>query len=160
MEQLASKISAYHILSYMLTGLSLAVSYDIFHPINVSDSLLIQLGLVYVVGLAASRVGSIFLEWFLKSVRFVKYADYADYVKADNADTKVSGLAEQSAFYRTLATGYLLLFFISMFDGLRPITVPVPGYVETFAYLGLSILFLLSYRKQSYFVFKRVSAHR
>lgn len=158
MEQLAAKISGYHLVSYALTGAVLILSYGALHDFTVSDSIPIQLGIAYAIGLAVSRIGSLIFELFLKKIKVIKYASYEDYIVADNSDPKVSQLAEQSAFYRTLSTGYICIGFISIFDNMRPIKFDISNISETIIYFIASILFLFAYRKQNDFVYKRVLA--
>ena len=156
MESLLSKISAYHLISYALTGLILCGVYFFAHGIDPKSHPIVIFGVVYVVGLAVSRVGSIFIERILRGIGFVKYAKYEDFVRAEIDDPKVSGLAEQSAFYRTLSTGFLLLTLVSIVDGKPEQVTLFSGWLETLVYGSLTCLFALSYRKQSNFVAKRV----
>ena len=160
MESLLSKISAYHLISYALTGLILCGIYAFAHGMDINSHPVVIFGIVYLVGLTVSRIGSIFVESILRKIGFIKYADYKDFVRAEVADPKVSGLAEQSAFYRTLSTGFLTLTILSLFDRLPKEKVAFEGWVETTVYAVLMILFALSYRKQSDFVAQRVGVRK
>ena len=156
MESLLSKISAYHLISYALTGLILCAIYIEAHGKETNGHPILIFGTVYVVGLIVSRIGSIILERPLRKLGFIKYAKYRDFVIAELKDPKVSGLAEQAAFYRTLSTGFLLLALISLFDGLPVKTAFFKGYQETGIYVLIMLLFAFSYRKQCDFVAQRV----
>lgn len=156
MESLLSKISAYHLISYALTGLLLTSCYVVLHGLAPDYGPAIVFGAVYLVGLLVSRIGSVLMEWPLKKIGFIQYAPYADFVEAESIDSKVSGLAEQSSFYRTLCCGFGLLTIFSAFDGREPIFSDLPGWAETIAFLVISVLFLLAYKKQCSFVFNRV----
>lgn len=157
MESLLSKISAYHLISYGLTGLLLTSCYVVLHGLSTSFGPAIAFGGVYLVGILVSRVGSVVMEWPLKKIGFIKYAIYSDYVEAESVDSKVSGLAEQSAFYRTLSCGFSLLAIFSGFDRREPVIIDFAGWIETSAYSAMAILFLFAYRKQCKFVFDRVA---
>lgn len=157
MESLLSKISAYNLISYGLTGLLLASCYIVLHGLSPNFGPAIAFGVVYLVGILVSRIGSVLMEWPLKKIGFIKYADYENYVEAENVDSKVSGIAEQSAFYRTLSCGFILLAIFSEFDARDPVIIGFAGWIETSAFSFMAILFLFAYRKQCKFVFDRVS---
>ena len=163
MNSLLEKISAYHLMSYALTGLILVVSYLLFHETLLAgtifeNSIIAQFGIIYLSGLFLSRIGSLFIEPALKKINFIKYATYENYINADKKDPKVAGLAEQSAFYRTLMAGYFFLLIYSMCDGRNTSFTSYPGWVETALYGIVTVVFLLAYRKQSKFVTERVDA--
>lgn len=159
MESLLSKISAYHIISYALTGLVIFAIYGTLHSVEIEQNPFLFFGLTYSIGLIFSRIGSLIVEWPLKRLKFVAYADYADFVRAEIEDPKVSGLAEQSAFYRTLATGFLALAMVSMLDDRSPCWLIHNGRLETSLYGLATILFAFSYRKQCKFVVDRIHSH-
>lgn len=156
MESLLSKISAYHLISYALTGLLLTSCYIVLHGLSPEYNPAIIFGAVYLVGLLVSRIGSILLEWPLKKTGFIQYVPYAEFVEAETIDSKVSGLAEQSSFYRTLCCGFGLLAGFSAVDGREPIVPNIQGRVETVAFFLITCLFLFAYKKQCKFVYDRV----
>lgn len=162
-DTLLEKISAYHLISYALTGLVLIVSYLLFHDSLVTgtifeENIAAQFGIVYLFGLILSRIGSLIFEPSLKLIGVIQYASYPDYIKAGQSDPKVTGLAEQSAFYRTLMAGYFFLFIYSLCDGRVASLANYPAWLETAFYVIAMVIFLLAYRKQTDFVTKRVTA--
>ena len=92
MESLLSKISAYHLISYALTGLLLTSCYVVLHGLSPSFGTAVTFGAVYLVGLLVSRIGSVLMESPLKKIGFIQYAEYPDFVEAENIDSKVSCL--------------------------------------------------------------------
>jgi hypothetical protein len=157
MESLLSKISAYHLISYALTGLIVTSSYIVLHGISPNFGPAVTFGAVYLIGLLISRIGSVLMEWPLKKVGFIKYAAYPEFVEAEGIDSKISGLAEQSSFYRTLCCGFGLAAAFSALDGREPEIAEIPGTAETIGLALASLLFLFAYRKQSKFVVDRVA---
>jgi uncharacterized membrane protein len=83
MESLLSKISAYHLISYALTGLIVTSSYIVLHGISPNFGPAVTFGAVYLIGLLISRIGSVLMEWPLKKVGFIKYAAYPEHRQQD-----------------------------------------------------------------------------
>jgi hypothetical protein len=160
MNEILTKISSYNIFNYLFPGAVYCVLGDRAGVITLrSPDIATTLLIYYFVGLAISRIGSVCIEPVLKKFRFVTYSNYSDYVTACTKDAKVEVFVEVSNTYRTLAAVFLLL----------PLSACVRKWAdvwhitETSRILCLSaallIIFLISFRKQSAYISKRVSHH-
>lgn len=158
MKDLLDKLSSYNIFNYLLPGTIFAglgeqlTSYSL-----VQDNLLIGLFLYYFIGLIISRVGSLTVEPFLKWIKFVQFADYKDYTKAAESNPKVELLSEQNNMYRTLCSLPIMLIFFKVYDEMIKDNLPGGADTSDFIFLlGILVLFLFSYNKQTKYVVRSV----
>lgn len=158
MKDLLDKLSSYNIFNYLLPGAVFAglgaqlTSYSL-----VQDNLLIGLFLYYFIGLIISSIGSLTVEPFLKWIKFVQFADYKDYVKASELDSNIELFSEQNNMFRTLCSLPIMLIFLKVYD--KMIKDNLPGGADTsdlIFLLGILVLFLFSYNKQTKYVVRRV----
>ncbi len=161
MENLLAKISSYNIFNYLLPGTLFAVFLPIFTPYSVDqENLLLAAFLYYFAGMIISRVGSLFVEPFLRWVGFLKFSDYGDFVRASAHDEKLETLSEANNTYRTICALILCVVATWAYCGALqkwPFLAPITPYLVG---LFIFVLFLFSYRKQTAYITKRVSAHK
>ncbi|MFZ1348761.1 MAG: hypothetical protein WAT35_12170 [Tabrizicola sp.] len=156
MTDLLGKLSTYHFFNYLLPGAIFSVLADRLSLVEVPEDAIQQFVWFYFVGLVLSRIGSLIFEPILGKLRLVEYESYEDYLRACEADTKIEVMVEVSNTYRTLATGFVALLVCALYFGVVR-GLGMPPDVQHYLLLGLlSALFLLSFRKQAYFVTKRV----
>ena len=149
MTDLLGKLSTYHFFNYLLPGAIFSVLADRLSLVEVPEDAIQQFVWFYFVGLVLS-------EPILGKLRLVEYESYEDYLRACEADTKIEVMVEVSNTYRTLATGFVALLVCALYFGVVR-GLGMPPDVQHYLLLGLlSALFLLSFRKQAYFVTKRV----
>ena len=78
MKELLDKLSSYNIFNYLFPGvlfvvfLSKVSNYDLIQKDIITGAFL-----YYFIGLVISRVGSLFIEPFLKRIKFLKFSDYS-----------------------------------------------------------------------------------
>lgn len=160
MKDLLDKISSYNIFNYLFPGVVFVViankltSYNFIQP-----DILVGAFVYYFVGLVISRIGSIFIEPFLKFIKFLKFADYKRFVKASKADTRIDTLSEVNNIYRTICSLFLMLIAIKGFDWLSTKWMFLTERKIEFLTLFLFLLFLFSYRKQTNYITKRIEAN-
>lgn len=160
MNELLSKISSYHLFNYLLPGcLFGVVATSLTHRPFTQPSVVLGLFLYYFYGLVISRIGSLVFEPLLKRWRFLTFAEYGDFVAACKTDPKIDELSETNNMYRTLCTLLIVLMLLQgvvlielRFAWLRQAEWP------TLALL-LFIMFLLSYKKQTSYITRRVKAN-
>jgi hypothetical protein len=99
----------------------------------------------------------LFIEWFLKKIKFVKYCDHKDYATAEKQDRKVKLLQEINNMYRTLISMGLLLLILKLYEFLSTKFLFSNTVTDIVLLVFILILFLLSYRKQTKYVVKQVS---
>lgn len=153
------KLSSYNLVTSLIPGWLLLEALRAFGlPFVDSSQLATWLALAYVLGLVSSRIGSLVISPLLKYFLPPKNNTYAEFVLAGQQDTKIDILLETANSYRTLAGAgcvFLVLAFLWWVWG-RKIEQGTPLVVSV---IGLTILFLVSYRKQINYVSKRVQAN-
>jgi hypothetical protein len=160
MNELLSKISSYHLFNYLLPGsLFAVVATELTHRQFVQQNLVLGLFVYYFYGLIISRIGSLFVEPFLKWVRFVRFAEYRDFVAACKKDPKIDELSETNNMYRTLCT---LLITVILLEGIILLEARYPelkrAELPTLTLVVFGLL-LFSYKKQTGYITKRVKAN-
>lgn len=161
MKELLDKLSSYNIFNYLLPGVLFAVLLDKFTTYSlIQDNVIIGAFVYYFIGLVVSRFGSLVIEPILKKTSFVKFAPYAHFVAASKSDSTLEILSEVNNMYRTLASMLVLLLLCSVYNSVEaalPFLKPWDRYTFT---ILLLIMFLVSYRKQTGYVSKRIEADR
>jgi len=90
----------------------------------------------------------------------VKFTDYNDFVTVSKSDNKLEILSEANNMYRTLVSMFLLLFLIFGFRILADKWEFLKNNQDIILLIFLFFLFLLSYRKQTNYVTKRIKASK
>ena len=157
MKAILEKLSAYHIFSYLLTGLlfvSLGERLTSFSLIQRSWT--VGIVLYYFIGLVISRVGLLIVKPLLERIGFVKDTPYDDYVEASTSDSRIDLLSAQNNMFRTLCAMVMMLIGLKVGEkviGILPWGADVYDFIML---VGLFMLFLFSYRKQTQTVVRRV----
>ena len=158
MEKLIEKISRYHLLNNLIPGVLFLYLLDMIGVYSIDMGNVLKVAFLgYFAGMVISRVGSVIVEPFFQVCKIVKYAPYQDYLQAEQLDKKISALLADNNVYRTLTAMFLLLLILFI-GHLIPV---VDDFMHTdWATIILLILLLslyvLSYRKQTAYVRKRV----
>jgi hypothetical protein len=160
MKDILDKLSSYNIFNYLLPGtvfvyiLKKFVGYDF-----IQEDLLFGGFLYYFIGMIISRIGSIFIEPFLKWTKFLKFEDYKNYISASKLDAKIELLSEVNNSYRTIVSMFILLLISKLYKFIiEKFQIPEENSIA-FIVTMLFILFIFSYRKQTNYITKRVKAN-
>jgi hypothetical protein len=155
MDKMLEKLTSYNLFNYLLPGIIFSfllekiTSYSITHK-----DIMIEAFLAYFSGLVISRVGSVIIEPLLKKIKFVKFAEYKDFVLASESDKKIELLSESNNMYRVFISLFFVLIIIIIYEKLlQDIFI---GYTSYIVMIGLLILFLFSYRKQTSYITQRI----
>jgi hypothetical protein len=157
MKELLEKLSSYDIFNNLLPGIIFVViaKYTTIYDFIQSD-IILGLFLYYFMGLVISRVGSLFVEWFLKKIKFLHYCDHKDFAKAQKQDKKIDMLLEINNMYRTfIAMGFLLLL-LKLYEYCSLRFQFCETITQIILIVSTLVLFLFSYRKQTKYVVKQV----
>lgn len=161
MKEIIEKLSSYNIFNYLFPGVVFAILATKFTDLNLTfDNLFLGAFAYYFIGLVISRFGSVFIEPFLKLIRIVKFADYKDFVTVSKSDNKLEILSEANNMYRTLVSMFLLLFLTFGFEILADKWEFLKNNQDIILLTFLFFLFLLSYRKQTNYITKRIKASK
>ena len=161
MKDLLDKLSSYNIFNYLLPGILFAVfASKLTIYTFIQSDIVLGVFVYYFLGLVVSRFGSLVIEPMLKKICFIRFASYGDFVSASKKDDKIEVLSEVNNMYRTLCSLFVLLLLLF---GYQSIQIRVPGLTPWNPYIAaalLVIMFLLSYRKQTAYVAKRIESNK
>jgi hypothetical protein len=159
MKDILQKLSTYNIFNYLLPGIvfvALLRQYTSFDLIV--DELLIGAFLYYFIGMIISRIGSIVIEPILRKSGIVKFSDYPKFVLASKKDDKIELFSEINNTYRTLISMLLILLLVVIYENIVFLMDLNDTLISIIGLVFLTILFLLSYRKQTEYINKRIDA--
>jgi hypothetical protein len=158
MKEFLDKLSSYNIFNYLLPGILFVIiaKYVTIYDFVQSD-IFLGLFLYYFIGVVISRIGSLFIEWFLQKVKFVKYCDHKDFAKAQKQDKKIDILLEVNNMYRTFIAMCFLLLLLKLYEFFSLKFQFSDTITHVVLVISILVLFLFSYRKQTRYVVKQVS---
>lgn len=159
MKEILDKITSYNLFNYLLPGVLFIILLNKFTNYSlVQDNLIVGAFVYYFVGLVISRFGSLFIEPVLRKVSFLKFADYKDFISASKQDPKIESLLEVNNMYRTFVAMFVLLILVK-FYGMATIKFPeLVSWNSWIFVVILTLMFLLSYRKQTQYITKRIAS--
>ena len=160
MKELLSKLSSYNLFNYLFPGVISVLMLKEFAGYDVvQESLVFGAFLYYFVGMVVSRFGSLVIEPILTKSSFVKFADYASFVIASSKDEKVDMFSEINNMYRTLISAIVLVIGGRVYHELADLLNISKTFSMSLLLIALILLFVLSYRKQTKYVVKRVEVN-
>lgn len=167
MEEILSKLSNYGLLNNLFPGvvfnfiLCKIIKIDILENISVIEKII----MCYSIGMVISRIGSLIVKPILEKLGIVRFSNYNDYINASEKDKDIKSLSEVNDMYRNMLSLFLILTFVSLLKlilvnevivFLKYTMIHISTYLYQYSSLGLVILFLLAYRKQTNFITKRI----
>ena len=157
MSELLEKLSSYNLFNHLVPGTLFAVIVDKLTSYSlIMDDIAVGIITYYFYGLVISRIGSLLIEPLAKKIGFVVYADYADFIAACDVDKKLEAISETNNMYRTLASLFICLVAFLAIDWLGQHCPAVAATYPFLAVLGLLVLFLVAWKKQTAYVSKRI----
>lgn len=161
MKDLLEKIGTYNIFNYLLPGVIFAIFVTKITRYNLAqEDVLVGAFVYYFIGSVISRIGSLIIEPFLKWTGFITFAPYPDFVQASKADGKIEVLSEANNMYRTICSLFLCIAIAYGYELAAERIKLLNEVLPILIIFGLLILFAFSYRKQSTYINKRVSANK
>lgn len=156
-KELSEKITSYNLFNNLLPGiLFVFIITELTDFDLILNNNFIGAFFYYFVGMIISRLGSLIIEPFLRSVKFVKYADYKDYLIACEKDSKIDLLSEGNNMFRTFISLFVAITLTVAYDKIA-VHFGIPLEISSIAVIiGLLFLFLFSYSKQTAFIRKRI----
>ncbi len=160
MEELLKKLTSYNILNNLLPGVVLIAAFPESEIAKFcTENPFFGAVICYVTGVIVSRIGSLVLEPALKKI--APHEPYTDFISASSKDSKITELSESNNTFRTLAsTGvcYMAIVVVLAADSKWSLSSNWPTTTKLVCAALLSVLFILSYRKQTGYICKRVRA--
>ena len=160
MKDILSKLSSYNLFNYLLPGIIFVILASEFtHYSFIQQDIVIGVFLYYFIGLVISRFGSLVIEPLLKYLSFLKFADYKDFVAVSKKDEKIELLSEVNNTYRTLSSLFTLLLLLKLYEKIEGRFPVLQEWDALVLVVLLLVLFLLSYRKQTSYITKRIEVN-
>lgn len=158
MKDILQKLSTYNIFNYLLPGIVFVALLRQFTSFDlIIDELLIGAFLYYFVGMVISRIGSIIIEPILRKSGIAKFSDYSEFVLASKKDEKIEMFSEINNMYRTFTSMLLILILAVIYDNITFLTTLNDTLKSIIGLIFLTLLFLLSYKKQTEYINKRIN---
>lgn len=165
-KSVSEKISSYNIFNNLLPGIAFCYILDKTTRFTIANgSLLENLFIYYFVGMIISRIGSLIIEPLLTKVKikaigpFIKKSDYKDYIAASKAEPFIEVLNETNNLYRTTISIGFSLLIAKLYDWkIHDILINKISndWLVVVAFLVLMIVFVVSYKKQTNYINKRI----
>lgn len=161
MKDLLDKLSSYNIFNNFLPGIVFVAFAEMFlrHSF-VQESLVVGVFLYYFIGLVIGRIGSLVFEPLLKMASFLKFSDYNDFVSASKTDAKLEVLSEVNNMYRTFVALFSTLLIVRLYETVETLLPVLKQATPFLSIVAITVLFLISYRKQTSYITKRVEANK
>lgn len=157
MDKFIEKLEEYKIFNYLLPGIIFTYLLKYYVGIDIFQSNVIEMAFIfYFIGSVISRFGSVVIEEILKKIKFIKYSNYNDYINAVKKDDFIKKLLISNNTYRTLCAGFLLILIIKGVKELVNYFNLQMGIIYTIVIIFGFILYLLSFKKQTGIIVKRV----
>ena len=157
-EKVIEKISAYNLLNYLLPGAVFAAAFGHVSTRTIlTGNIVVDLVVMYFLGMVLSRLGSIVIEPLFKWLRIVRYAPYAAYLEAEKTDSKLATLTQENNTYRTFTAVFLLLVVAKAIFFFQRKFPNANLHLDWAWPVALFLLFAVSFRKQTAYIRKRAT---
>ena len=153
MEKIIEKVEVYQFINYLLPGtIFVAIFSKIYRNEFIDNNVIIAVIEYYFIGLILSRIGSLILEPILKKTKLIKYTDYNKYIEVSKIDNKLDILQREANQYRTYIAMFIILVIIQIYTCIKNKKFSI----NLIFFVGLVILFIAAYKKQTKFILNRV----
>ena len=166
------KISSYNIFNYFFPGIAFCYMVKFFTNYELdTGSAWENLFIYYFWGLIISRIGSVVIEDILLKIKiknkesklkenYINRAPYEEYSRASEKYSFIRILNETNNVYRTMVSVFACVLMIKIYEVLSVYLFRLFGQMEMvleilFLAVGI-ILFIMSYKKQTDYIRKRV----
>ena len=173
-KNLVDKISSYNIFNNLYPGIIFCYSLKYMLNTNILlDNWLENLVIFYFLGMVMSRIGSLIIEPILKKIKIknksdgkspiLKFASYTDYERASKSDTLISTFSEVNNTYRTMLACFFCVLIYKLYKIVNGVFISFNFYFfekngDWFIIIGLIMLFLFSYIKQTKYIRIRIES--
>lgn len=158
MENIVDKISNYNLFNYLFPGIIYVTAVNHFTRMNLpTENLLEALFLCYFIGLAISRIGTLFVECLIRKVPcYPEEVPYEDFVEASKQDTLIDLLSSERNVYRTMISLGMVILLTIAFDFFLKYFAISEIVVFIFLIIVLIVLFIIAYIRQTKYIINRV----
>ncbi len=154
------KISQYCFLTNILPGtvLCILLRYVVGYDLLVYREWYLMGIVFYFVGIVNNRFGSLCVDYILKKLHIVTFVPYKDFISAEQKDAKITKLSIENNIFRSYISVCFLTLLALLFKLIANNCSFIDNNKAVIIIILLLILFVLSYRKQTNYVKKRIEA--
>lgn len=158
LKMIIEKISQYGFFTNILPGtiLCIALRYVVDYNLFIFDEWYLMGIVFYFVGIINNRFGSLCVDFILKKLHIVTFAPYKDYIIAEQKDAKITILSTENNVFRSYISVCLLILLSLLFKMIANNCSFIENNKSIIIITLLLILFVLSYRKQTNYITKRI----
>ncbi len=162
MENFFNKLENYNIFNYILPAIIFDIGCKIYISLTIipTSNVVIAAFAYYFIGLVISRIGSLIVKpllWKLNILNKEYSSKESDFYKAEEKDPKIKILFTDYNMYRNFISTFFLLIIVKLVTIIQEHIALNPTFVHTIIILLLLVLFILSYKKQLQYIYKRVN---
>lgn len=159
MKEILDKLTSYKIFNYLFPGILFVAIAKYFTSYDfILENNFIGAFLYYFIGMVISRFGSLCIEPILKKTKFIRFSEYSEFILASNKDKKIELFSEVNNTYRTITAMLFLLLALKLYDHFDLQYHFAKGVSFSIAIILILVMFLLSYRKQTSYINKRITS--
>lgn len=161
MTDIINKITSYNLFNYLFPGILFAIIATKWTIYDFKvENIILGAFLYYFIGMTISRIGSLIIEKILKKSKLVNFSNYKDFVDCSKKDKSLNLFSEINNTYRTIISLGFCLLFTKLYSELD-IIFDIPEIYTTLGLLiFITILYVLSYQKQTEYINKRIKANK
>jgi len=160
MKDLLDRLGSYNVFNYLLPGILFGVFIDWATTVKLLQlNIMVGAFVYYFLGAAVSRVGSLLVEPVLRRLHLVTFEPYEHFVRAVKSDPKLEILSETNNMYRTFCALLLSVSVVAGYEYAARYWALLHRAAPIFIVIGLFALFVVSYRKQTEYIRKRIAAN-
>jgi len=157
METFLNKLSDYLVIQTIIPGALIAyISSALLGVDFLSHNPLYDFFVVFILGLIASRIGSLIIEPLYKKFNFIPFRKHSLFIDAEKKDNKITKLLESNNLYRSIIGSLLFLMAEKVFLCLLGRYTWLQKNSFCFITLFLVVLYSVSYKKQSGYIVSRI----
>ena len=162
MENFFNKLENYNIFNYILPAIIFDIGCKIYINLTIipTNNVVIAAFAYYFIGLVISRIGSLIVKpllWKLNILNKEYSSKESDFYKAEEKDPKIKILFTDYNMYRNFISTFSLLIIVKLVTIIQEHVAFKSTFVHTIIILLLLVLFILSYKKQLQYIYKRVN---
>lgn len=162
MEKFFDKLENYNIFNYILPAIIFDLGCKIYINLTFipTNNIIITAFIYYFVGLVISRIGSLIVKpllWKFKIMNKEYSSKEFDFYKAEEKDPKIKILFTDYNMYRNFISVFFLLIIVKIVTIVQEHVALNSTLAHTIIILLLLVLFIMSYKKQLQYIYKRVN---
>lgn len=156
--KLIGLLENFYLAAYIIAGAAVGIGFTFLDIPFFQTEFWMNVGLCYFTGMISTRIGSLIIEPLCKCLNIIKKEPYETYLKAETKDSsgKLKSMSQVCGYYITMSAVSLILLAAYIIKLINIHEFFSFSWIILACLLGLLVLFVCSYRKQTNYVVKRI----